>query len=64
MNYLPRPALNCDPPDLCLPSRWDYRRESHSAQLHEPLLKGAEEDLEPSLLVCAVVKVRPTLVLD
>jgi hypothetical protein len=24
---LPRLALNCDPPDLCLPSSWDYRFE-------------------------------------
>jgi hypothetical protein len=24
-NFLPRPALNCDPPDLCLPSSWDCR---------------------------------------
>jgi hypothetical protein len=26
-NYLPRLALNRDPPDLCLLSSWDYRRE-------------------------------------
>jgi hypothetical protein len=28
VNYLPRLASNLDPPDLNLPSRWDYRRES------------------------------------
>jgi hypothetical protein len=27
MNYLPGLALNCDPPDLCLLSRWDNRCE-------------------------------------
>jgi hypothetical protein len=27
VNYLPRLALNDDPPDLCLLSSWDYRRE-------------------------------------
>jgi hypothetical protein len=27
MNYLPKVALNHDPPDLCLLSSWDYRRE-------------------------------------
>jgi hypothetical protein len=27
MNYLPRLALNHDPPGLCLLSSWDYRRE-------------------------------------
>jgi hypothetical protein len=26
-NYLPRLASNLDPPDLCLLSNWDYRRE-------------------------------------
>jgi hypothetical protein len=26
-NYLPRLASNCDPPDLCLLSSWDYRSE-------------------------------------
>jgi hypothetical protein len=26
-NYLPRVALNRDPPDLCLLSSWDYRHE-------------------------------------
>jgi hypothetical protein len=24
-NYLPELALNCNPPDLCLLSSWDYR---------------------------------------
>jgi hypothetical protein len=24
-NFFPRLALNCNPPDLCLPSSWDYR---------------------------------------
>jgi hypothetical protein len=32
MNYLPRMPLNCDPPDLCLLSSWDYRCE-HRARL-------------------------------
>jgi hypothetical protein len=27
LNYLLGLALNCDPPDLCLLSSWDYRRE-------------------------------------
>jgi hypothetical protein len=27
MNYLPGLASNCDPPDLCLLSSWDYRYE-------------------------------------
>jgi hypothetical protein len=27
MNYLPGLASNCHPPDLCLQSSWDYRRE-------------------------------------
>jgi hypothetical protein len=27
MNYLPRLALNHDPPDCCLLRSWDYRRE-------------------------------------
>jgi hypothetical protein len=27
MSYLPRLASNGDPPDLCLLSSWDYRRE-------------------------------------
>jgi hypothetical protein len=27
MNYFPGLALNCDPPDLCLQSGWDYRWE-------------------------------------
>jgi hypothetical protein len=27
MSYLPRLALNLDPPDLCLLSSWDYRCE-------------------------------------
>jgi hypothetical protein len=27
MNYLPRLASNCDPPDLSLPSSQDYRRD-------------------------------------
>jgi hypothetical protein len=27
MNYLPRLTSNCDPPDLCLLSSQDYRRE-------------------------------------
>jgi hypothetical protein len=27
VNYLPGLALNLDPPDLCLLSSWDYRRE-------------------------------------
>jgi hypothetical protein len=27
MNNLPGLALNRDPPDLCLLSSWDYRRE-------------------------------------
>jgi hypothetical protein len=27
MNYLPRLASNLNPPDLCLLSSWDYRRE-------------------------------------
>jgi hypothetical protein len=27
MNYLFGLALKCDPPDLCLLSSWDYRRE-------------------------------------
>jgi hypothetical protein len=27
MNYLPGLALNHDPPDLCLLSSWDDRRE-------------------------------------
>jgi hypothetical protein len=26
-NYLPRLALNCNPPDLCLLSSWDYKCE-------------------------------------
>jgi hypothetical protein len=26
-NYLPRLTSNCDPPDLSLPSSWDYRSE-------------------------------------
>jgi hypothetical protein len=26
-NYLPRLASNFDPPDLSLPSSWDYRHE-------------------------------------
>jgi hypothetical protein len=26
-NYLLRLASNCDPPDLCLLSSWDYRHE-------------------------------------
>jgi hypothetical protein len=26
-NYLPRLALNCDPPNFNLPSSWDYRWE-------------------------------------
>jgi hypothetical protein len=26
-NYLPRLALNCNPPDLSLPNSWDYRCE-------------------------------------
>jgi hypothetical protein len=27
VNYLPGLALNHDPPDLCVLSSWDYRRE-------------------------------------
>jgi hypothetical protein len=27
MNYFPGLASNCDPPDLCLLSSWDYRCE-------------------------------------
>jgi hypothetical protein len=27
MKYLPGLASNCDPPDLCLLSSWDYRCE-------------------------------------
>jgi hypothetical protein len=27
MNFLPRLALNCDPPDFCLLSNYGYRRE-------------------------------------
>jgi hypothetical protein len=27
MNYLPRLASNLNPPDLCLLSSWDFRRE-------------------------------------
>jgi hypothetical protein len=27
LNYLPGLASNCDPPDLCLLSSWDYRHE-------------------------------------
>jgi hypothetical protein len=26
-NFLPRLTLNCDPPDLCIPSPYDYRIE-------------------------------------
>jgi hypothetical protein len=37
VNYLPRLAADRDPPDLCLLSSWDYRRESlvcnHQASL-------------------------------
>jgi hypothetical protein len=33
MSYLLRLALNRDPPDLCLLSGWDYRREAlHPAE--------------------------------
>jgi hypothetical protein len=31
VNYCPRLASNRDPPDLCLPGSWDYRRV-HTAQ--------------------------------
>jgi hypothetical protein len=27
MSYLPKLALNHNPPDLCLLSSWDYRRD-------------------------------------
>jgi hypothetical protein len=30
VNYLPRLALNCNPPDLCLLSSWDCRGEHQS----------------------------------
>jgi hypothetical protein len=33
VNYLPRLALNHNPPDLCLLSSWDYR--------HEPLVPSS-----------------------
>jgi hypothetical protein len=35
-NYLPGLASNYDPPDLCLLSSWDYRRESW----RPPILHG------------------------
>jgi hypothetical protein len=49
MNYLPRLALNHDPPDLCLPSSWDYRCE--------PLVQcigliGNKSDSGPVTCVC------------
>jgi hypothetical protein len=31
---LPRPASNCDLPDLCLLSSWDYSREPPDPGLH------------------------------
>jgi hypothetical protein len=34
VNYLPRLALNCDPPDLCLLSRYDYRYEPPAPSLY------------------------------
>jgi hypothetical protein len=49
---LPRLALNCDPPDLCLLSSWNYRREplvpgsnfvfkeKAYAYMHRKLLEG------------------------
>jgi hypothetical protein len=33
-NYLPRLALNFDPPDLCLPSSLDYRCEPLAPGCH------------------------------
>jgi hypothetical protein len=43
MNSLPGVALNCDPPDLCLLSSWDY--------IGEPLAAGKSEGF---LFVCFV----------
>jgi hypothetical protein len=36
-NYLPGLALNLDPPDLCLLSSWDYRREPPAPSSTFPL---------------------------
>jgi hypothetical protein len=35
-NYLPRLALNLDPPDLCLLSSYDYRREPPAPGKNDP----------------------------
>jgi hypothetical protein len=43
MNYLPRLALNLDPPDLCLLSSWDYRREPPASSFSGVLVEDKRE---------------------
>jgi hypothetical protein len=50
MNYLSGLALNRDPPDLCLLSSWDYRRE--------PLAPGYTVHTEKTTSLCRITRSR------